>query len=583
MRLRSVAALVAVAAFGLAPVAGATVPFHGLLRASAATQVAGPDPTLVVTFADRPRLAAARARLAGLGVVQPLVPAAGVWVVRGSAPATARSRALTRSGVVYAEWSLMRRTFALTDPPPPVPPTLPLLSAPEPTDSLYTDPARSWHLRTGTWATGLTARPHPSIAVLDSGLALTHEEWSAPGVVAFPHTEFPARSDVEDIETGGHGTHVTGIAAAPANGVGVVGVAPATAQSPVMPVQINDRDGVTSDAAMMAGIRWAVEHGAKVINISSGGRGGLAAFQEVVNWAFGHGVLIVAAVGNGGLDVPPGQTTDLEFPAAYAHVVGVAAQCNGVTSRRFGCDAPFARARFSDVNGSVDVIAPGVEVASTLPARVRKDAIASGYGLMTGTSMAAPFVAGAAALVSAAHPGISPFQVTRLLEATATRGAAGLARTDAEGWGFVNPLAAAQATAAPDDLGEPNDDTTRKVKSQTLTLGVEPVVLNAWADANDDPFDVYAVNLAKGDRVRLTTSAEGGVMRPYVFRPGVTSVQRISERQFRTKLLLMARRATPGTRAILIRAREAGRHWIVINAERAGGPYTLTITPLARG
>ena len=581
MTHRGLLLVAAAAALATAPAHGGATPFHGTIDRSAATQVAGPDPTLVVTFSDRPGLAAVTARLAGLGDVRPLVPAAGVWALRGTAPASARRRALSRTHVAFAEWSLQRRSFDLTDPPPPLPPTLPLGAAPEPSDPFYVDPARAWHLRTGTWAIGLSAtNPRPPIAVLDSGLALTHEEWSAPGLVAFPHTEFPARSDVEDIEAGGHGTHVTGIAAAPANGVGVVGVAPASGASPVIPVQINDRNGITTDAAMMAGIRWAVEHGAKVINISSGGRGGLAAFQEVVNWAFGHGTLIVAAAGNGGLEVPPGATSDLEFPAAYAHVVGVAAQCDGAVSKKFGCDAPFARARFSDANASVDVMAPGVRVASTIPVRVTKEAIAPGYGLLTGTSMASPYVAGAAALVYAAHPGISPFQVTRLLQATASRGATGLARNDKEGWGVVNPLAAAQAQAPVDDLAEPNDDTTLKVKSLTLQLGSTPITLNAWADAGDDPFDVYAIRLTKGQRVRVTLTSAQGTLRPYIFRPGITSVQEMTAAEFAAKLLLRGRRATPGTRSILIRARESGRHWIVLNAERSGGPYTLTITPV---
>ena len=226
---------------------------------------------------------------------------------------------------------------------------------------------------------------------------------------------------------------MAGIAAAPANGVGVVGVAPAVqGAAPVIPVQIADRDGSSTDETMMRGIRHAVLNGAKVINISAGGPGYSQAFQDTVFWATARGALIVASVGNQGQDV-----NALNFPAGYRRVLGVGAQCDAIVT--FDCPRPFGVATFSNYNRTVDVIAPGVNVLSSVPRRVNERVVAPGYALKDGTSMAAPYVTGVASLVQAANGGtLSPYQLARHLKNTATDiGTAG--RDDTSGYGVVNP------------------------------------------------------------------------------------------------------------------------------------------------
>ena len=140
-----------------------------------------------------------------------------------------------------------------------------------------------------------------------------------------PASTLRGDADASDHGDTGHGTHVAGIAAAPANGVGIVGVAPASAtDGQVIPVQIADTEGASTDETMIRGIRWAVSNGAKVINISAGGPGYSRAFHDTVRWASRKGALIVASVGNEGQDV-----NALNYPAGYSRVLGVGAQCDG--------------------------------------------------------------------------------------------------------------------------------------------------------------------------------------------------------------------------------------------------------------
>ena len=104
----------------------------------------------------------------------------------------------------------------------------------------------------------------------------------------------------------------------------------------MIPVQIADQNGDSSDLTIIRGIRWAVNNGAKVINISAGGIGYSRAFQDTILWASSKGALVVASVGNQGQDV-----NSLNYPAAYRRVLGVGAQCDGVVT--YDCPTPLRR------------------------------------------------------------------------------------------------------------------------------------------------------------------------------------------------------------------------------------------------
>ncbi len=522
-------------------------------------------PRLLVTFADTPTRAVAAARLAGLGALSPVVPEAGVWSLVAKAPASARERALSRVDVSGASWSLARESAVR--PPPPTPPgTAPVIA-----DHFFTV-ASQWGLLGGSsWGPDLTVTgARPPIAILDSGVDHTHEEWGGPASpLTAPRSTLRNDGDASDHGASGHGTHVAGIAAAPANGVGIVGVAPAAAgTAPIIPVQIADRAGSSTDETMMRGIRHAVRKGAKVINISAGGPGFSRAFQDTVLWASSRGALVVASVGNQGQDV-----NALNYPAGYRRVLGVGAQCDAIVT--FDCPRPFSAATFSNHNRTVNVIAPGVNVLSSVPRRVQERVVAPGYALKDGTSMAAPYVAGVAALVMAANGNaLSPYQVMRQIENTATdSGRKG--RDNVSGHGVVNPRAAVTLPGPTDDLDEVNDDVKWLSGSLRLAAVGRSRVSKATADQYEDPEDVYAVRLRRGERIRAVLTHKAPRLDLYLWDPGTRTVG--TENGNLERHLIDFRAGARKRAVIAYRARRSGVHYFDVFARRGGGAYTLRL------
>ncbi|MEU3404001.1 type VII secretion-associated serine protease mycosin [Streptomyces sp. NPDC006670] len=283
-------------------------------------------------------------------------------------------------------------------------------------------------------AWGITQGDGITVAVLDTGVDSGHPDLDGQvldgtdlvGMGAGPGDRAWAR----------HGTAMAGIIAGhghgPARGQGVLGIAPHARILPVRvileeadPGRAKARDSKTG--ALAEGIRWAADHGADVINMSLGDDSDTAhhesAEDEAVQYALAKGVVVVASVGNGG---ERGDHTS--YPAAYPGVISVAA-----------VDRQGRRASFSTRHWYATVSAPGVDVVLADPDR----AYYEGWG----TSAAAAFVSGTVALVKAAHPGLSPAQVKKLLEDTATARPPG-GRDDARGHGTVDPVAALQAAGA---------------------------------------------------------------------------------------------------------------------------------------
>lgn len=211
------------------------------------------------------------------------------------------------------------------------------------------------------------------IAVLDTGVDLDHPDLVNKLVPGFNIV----RNNNNPDDDNGHGTHTAGIAAAATNnGVGIAGVGYHTR---IMPVKVLGSNGGGSIADVSAGINYAVSQGAKVISMSLGGTSGSSTMQSAVNAAWNSGVLLVGAAGNGGVS----QQT---FPSAYENVVAVASS-----------DLNDLRSISSNFGLWVDVAAPGESITSTW-----ND---GGYRIMSGTSMAAPHVAGLGALLWA-HLGL---------------------------------------------------------------------------------------------------------------------------------------------------------------------------------
>lgn len=192
-----------------------------------------------------------------------------------------------------------------------------------------------------------------------------------------------------------HGTMVSGILAAEGNnGAGIAGV---SFGAKIMPLKVTDGSGVSSASVRVdeicEALHYAADNGAKVVTMSLGGLAASQAEQDAVNYAYGKGVVLFAAVGNNG-------DGTVWYPAGCENVVGAGATTNQDEI-----------AWFSNRNYSVDVTAPGLDVFTTGQEK--------GYYYLSGTSAASPMAAGLAALLLSRNPSLSPLQVQRAIEVSA--------------------------------------------------------------------------------------------------------------------------------------------------------------------
>lgn len=283
------------------------------------------------------------------------------------------------------------------------------------------------------------------IAVIDTGIKLDHPEFAGRLV---PGYDFVNKDDQAD-DDAGHGTHVAGvIAAALDNGQGVAGVCP---NCRLMPVKSLNANKLGSWSQISQGILFAVDNGARVINLSLGAKTFSATLVEAIQYAVDHDVIVVAAAGNGGTDAP-------FYPAALEGVIAVAATTNEGT-----------RWSKSNFGSYIDIAAPGTQVYSTY--NDLGDAY-KGYHYMSGTSMAAPFVSGVAGLLLSAESTLSAEQVTNAMILSAEDlGAEGW---DVEyGYGKVSAFNALRSSA-PDlvenSVNSPAPPTTTTTQATSLYL-----------------------------------------------------------------------------------------------------------------
>ena len=233
------------------------------------------------------------------------------------------------------------------------------------------------------WAT--TNADLIKVGIIDTGIDTGHPDLKA-NIKGGVNT---INSWVGYNDDNGHGTHVAGIVAALNNTFGVVGVGP---QIDLYAVKVLDRNGSGYLSDVIEGLDWAVQHGIQVVNMSLGTSSNVLSFQEAVQRVNLAGIVQVAAAGNSGGAVI--------YPAAYSQVIAVSATDQGNVI-----------ASWSSRGLEVDLAAPGVDIYSTYKG--------STYKTLSGTSMASPHVAGAAALVLDSFPGYSPAEVQNRLEQTA--------------------------------------------------------------------------------------------------------------------------------------------------------------------
>lgn len=230
------------------------------------------------------------------------------------------------------------------------------------------------------------------VAIIDTGLDLAHPAFSGRIVGGWDFVTNDANpSDERDFvdndgdgrvdEAFGHGTHVAGI---------VRLVAP---DAQLLVVRVLDADGRGDLVTVAAGVRWAVQQGAKVINLSLGSTGRLDALQDVLAEAELAGVTVIATAGNWGTNKL------VDFPGTSSHAMCVAA-----------VDGTGVGAAFSSTGSEVELSAPGVAIRSAYPGNA--------YRQWSGTSMAAPFVTGAVALLAEKHPAWNLIEMETRLQST---------------------------------------------------------------------------------------------------------------------------------------------------------------------
>lgn len=260
------------------------------------------------------------------------------------------------------------------------------------------------------------------VAVLDTGIDCGHEDLAAGCVYG---ANFASFFGGQPFDGHGHGTHVAGIIAARANGVGVIGVAP---EATVYAVKVLDDGGSGAWSWVAAGIDWAVTNNMDVINMSLSGTSGSIALADAVAAAQAAGVLVVSAAGNSGC------CNTVGYPARYAGSMAIGA-----------VDVSDVVAGFSSTGPEVDITAPGVAVRGPVPTGTCALCDPSGYLLLSGTSMAAPHAAGVGALLMSR--GFTAAQAWNAMTGTARDlGAAGY--DTFYGYGRVDALAAVNSTPA---------------------------------------------------------------------------------------------------------------------------------------
>ena len=451
--------------------------------------------------------------------------------------------------------------------------------------------AKQWYLVNDNAWTYWPSQPQLfpiSVAVIDSGIDGTHPDLAGRVVAA---RSFVGGSAYRDEQ--GHGTFVAGeIAANPANNDGIAGLG---FNVRLMIAKVVAADGTISLEGEIAAIRWAVDNGARVINLSLGGvrdplNPRLDTYspleQAAIEYAYSRGVVVVAAVGNG----PQSPTTPWNFadyPAALPHVIGVSAV------RQDGAVPDYSN---RDVVYN-DLAAPGAAIFSTIPTPLTSTtAECTGHPYSDcgpeefregiGTSFSAPQVTAAAALLLGQEPTLKPDQVAWLLERSAVDASAATGcskcpggRDPFTGWGTLDVQGALTMLASGDvpatDRYEPNDD----AGPWSHALPPLPRTITASLDYWDDNTDVYRVYVKKGARLfaRATTPAQ---VRLALWAPGTQRVEPTPGQKFSDTRVARSRRAGAQVR-LSYRAAKTGIYYLeakLVSGGRNSVQYRLALS-----
>lgn len=259
----------------------------------------------------------------------------------------------------------------------------------------------------------LSTAYHVNVCVVDTGIQLNHPDLQ--GNIGWNVTFVTGTKNGND--DNGHGTHVAGTIAAVNNSIGVVGAAH---EANLAAVKVLNKSGIGYTSWVIKGIEWCVANGMDIINLSLGSETYSKSEEDAIKAAYNAGLVILVAAGNDALT-----GNNLQYPAVFPEVLAVSAT-----------DSNNNIASFSSHGYWVDIAAPGVQILST--------ARGSTYATKDGTSMAAPHVSGAAAVLLAYNPALTNAEVyARLTSTTVDLGAAGWDQYF--GWGLVDLYSALTA------------------------------------------------------------------------------------------------------------------------------------------
>ncbi|MCF2144713.1 MAG: S8 family serine peptidase [Candidatus Heimdallarchaeota archaeon] len=338
------------------------------------------------------------------------------------------------------------------------------------------------------------------VAIIDTGIDYTHPDLD--GVYAGGY-DFVA-NDNDPKDENGHGTHCAGIVAAEDNGEGVIGVAPKTS---IYAIRALDAYGSGSVSNIVAGIDWCINNNMDIISMSLGSSSPDSTLEDAVSRAYNAGIVVVAASGNDGKNA-------ISYPAKYADAIAVGA-----------IDSNHNLASFSNYGPEQEVVAPGVDIYSTMPTYTVTlnswwyGGLSKNYDQMSGTSMATPMVAGVCALILSANPNLSPGEVRNILHDTAVDlGTSGWDQNF--GYGEVDALEAVNAAGG----GTPGNEPPAKVTGLTATTLSDTEIKLDW-NANTEPdldhYNVYRDGVKIAETTTNTYTDTG-------LQPGTTYTYEVS-------------------------------------------------------
>lgn len=439
-----------------------------------------------------PRVPSPERIAAGATATHHLNAVGGRWLVVG-APGTSSARVARQSGVVAVAPAIgvyrassrqealrfvaalkERGLYRFMEPDVPVRPAAVKVEPAEAFDWWRTLVIPGGAAPAPPWAT-------PSIGVIESGVDRTHPDLATANISV---------SGVSD-PTDSHGTAVTALISAPMNGVGIGGFWP---QAKVRVYA----DGGTC-ATVVAALYRAIKDRVQVINMSySFPYDGCASHLVATQYAYGLGIVLVAAAGNGFLSGNP-----LLRPANDPHVITVGS-----------IDQALQSSIFSNENTGLDVVAPGEDIVSATPVPLdTTDGDPDGYEVVSGTSFAAPLVTAATGWLRARKPWLSASQASELIRRSAVDlGPGGWDKS--YGFGLVSVSNALRAVPPPNDPWEPNDDIEwidgrRFVADTPLLARKARAHFAARIDQDEDPIDVYPVMVAAKSRLIIDVRISG--------------------------------------------------------------------------